>query len=706
MNRKNSISLKCAVALILALLFALPAIGEEVVIDLEGGIESVTSEAENLEIEELPELSEDIDLTVDIAETDVVEENDSKPIQDFQEYTYKQKLKGNASYTINLQDDLYITTPEADIVRWQNDDDVVAKVSRYKKEGNNCLFVKPLSVGTTVITIRLANQKVYRYTLTVKDGYALTKFSLSEQSATLRVGQDIDLKQFFIVEPGYAKYNIRFQSSDKNIGWMSKDGVLTARKPGKITVTFTANYRFREKMSVVVKANRTDALEAEPTQEDIGQLEQKWTLWPKTLELKGNGSIVCNLWLLNDSQGKLSALNNLDMAISLKDDTSGTLIARSSFKSVKVDCAKNKSQAISLTFPAKSVSCPQDFTMLKSKNLSFMLYGTPGATGSGSDKNPAYQPTSILINDNTPKNPVKYRALLISESDFYHPSRKDPEKRWERINRNKGDVELMKKMLSNVKTPDGGKYEVTTQDNTSLDQIKELIRKTYAGADENDVSLFFIATHGDSSDSAKDEDCGSLRMASLSETNPEWLDLFVLRDLLLKVPGKVIVILESCGSGAAVVKSNDGSDTKEALIRSAEAFDAQVIETFRSADPGLSDSEYAANTGELRRVNKFYVLTASACREESWGRESSVAGKNGYNVFTRWLVDGVGKSGSMPADTQFAGNNNGVVDLHELYRYISGVGDRSKNRTVSKKDVFFYQHVQVYPSNLRYILFK
>jgi hypothetical protein len=50
------------------------------------------------------------------------------------------------------------------------------------------------------------------------------------------------------------------------------------------------------------------------------------------------------------------------------------------------------------------------------------------------------------------------------------------------------------------------------------------------------------------------------------------LRLSELRDLLLKVPGKVIVILESCGSGAAVVKSNGGSRLED-MARAAEAFD-------------------------------------------------------------------------------------------------------------------------------------
>jgi hypothetical protein len=104
-------------------------------------------------------------------------------------------------------------------------------------------------------------------------------------------------------------------------------------------------------------------------------------------------------------------------------------------------------------------------------------------------------------------------------------------------------------------------------------------------------------------------------------------------------------------------------------------------------------------------VNEFYVLAAAAYREESFGGDSTVPGKNGSNLFTDWLVEGVGKSGNMPADEKFAGNQNGKVDLHELYRFISNVGDWYKIHIKSKR-ASYYQHVQVYPSDVRYTLFR
>ena len=183
-----------------------------------------------------------------------------------------------------------------------------------------------------------------------------------------------------------------------------------------------------------------------------------------------------------------------------------------------------------------------------------------------------------------------------------------------------------------------------------------------------------------------------------------------LAKALQAVPGKVIVLLESCGSGAAVY-ANDSSgvtDKKamfEAAKQRAKAFDAAAIRAFANADTGVrvrvdaSDSgDTRANTGEFRVDNKFYVLTASDYNELSWGNEVYDADRS-YNYFTLWLIQGIGVSGSMPADA----NNNGQTTLNELYQYISDVGDDYPFRPTDGG--VYYQHVQVYPAKSNFVLF-
>ena len=72
--------------------------------------------------------------------------------------------------------------------------------------------------------------------------------------------------------------------------------------------------------------------------------------------------------------------------------------------------------------------------------------------------------------------------------------------------------------------------------------------------------------------------------------------------------------------------------------------------------------------------------------------------ESSYNYFTMWLTEGIGTSGDMPADT----DGNGKTTLNELYQYISDVGDNYPFRDGG----VYYQHVQVYPANSSYVLFR
>ena len=166
---------------------------------------------------------------------------------------------------------------------------------------------------------------------------------------------------------------------------------------------------------------------------------------------------------------------------------------------------------------------------------------------------------------------------------------------------------------------------------------------------------------------------------------------------LKAVPGKVIVIVESCGSGAGVLAPYESNGLTDEVRNAMRDFDHAVIDAFAAVDQGIVVPKSGANTGELRVENKFYVLTASRYQESSWGVE-----KGSYNFFTKWLTEGVGRSGNMPADRLYWGNNNGIVQLDELYKYISEEGDNTPI-TVDGQQV--YQHVQVYP-NYGYQLFR
>ena len=368
----------------------------------------------------------------------------------------------------------------------------------------------------------------------------------------------------------------------------------------------------------------------------------------------------------------------------------------------------------------------------------YMLKGTSGTpttvlksgitgtsyTATGLDKKTTYRfaVTATVSGVESPKSAVVSattenkdgiatgRALLISESTFDWDQ--DPYGRFDPYNpvytifRNRGDVVLIKNMLSTVKTSTGHSWTVKTADNQNNTQIQNLISSTFSGADDDDVSLFLIATHGDSENTGTA--AGALSTYQ-SATNTSSLYLTDLASWLKAVPGSMIVLLESCGSGAGVYQNANGGTTRIGF------FDAKAaIDVFAAADTEIvteetleyfydemgeplvtEDGTPIVNVGEFRVANKFYVLTASDYLENSYGMAEDFQTTSGsYNVFPYYIKQGVGTSGSMPADNYSSyGNGDGKLTLNELYHYVY---DYSLS----------LQHTLVYPTNSSFVLFK
>ena len=275
---------------------------------------------------------------------------------------------------------------------------------------------------------------------------------------------------------------------------------------------------------------------------------------------------------------------------------------------------------------------------------------------------------------------IEYRALLIGEVSF---------KGTQYAARNYGDVELIASALSKARTPNGATYSVVRRKDLTANGICDAIWETFSDADEDDVSLLFIATHGDTYDMG--QDAGYLSTVD-PNGNQGYLDFYVLADELNRINGKVIVWLGSCGSGAAIyehgVPQNGDEDFTANAMQAFSAYDdrnnAPVY--VPSEFPGIAE-EY--ETGEFRKEGKFYVLTAARYHQMSWGSE-----KERLNFFGKFLCEGItNTNGRMPADA----NGDDRVTQNELFRYI-------KSREEDDAE-FINQNVQTYPQNSDYVLF-
>ena len=307
-----------------------------------------------------------------------------------------------------------------------------------------------------------------------------------------------------------------------------------------------------------------------------------------------------------------------------------------------------------------------------------------------------YLPDGKILTETTVTVKANYRAVLFSESTFAGGV----------IRRNRGDVKLMKNVLSSVTGPDGELYKVYSYDDlVAKDVYTKINQLLVAPSRDGDVSMFFFASHGDYK-STSQKYAGRL----WCKNKETWLELPELAKTLAAAKGKVIVILESCGPGAAVREwpdENLSAASPEGETVTAEEIDApdlteMIISTFAAADPGLTvyqtnladeplsgagtDTAGQAPGGNLFLTEKFVVLTASAYLQASY-----MVGEHSYNLFPYWLSKGVGTSGAMPADIEH-GNGDGKLTLNELYQYVH-------------KHTSFRQTPQVYPKNSDYVLF-
>jgi len=188
-----------------------------------------------------------------------------------------------------------------------------------------------------------------------------------------------------------------------------------------------------------------------------------------------------------------------------------------------------------------------------------------------------------------------------------------------------------------------------------------------------------------------------------SDTYTSTLYLSDLANWLKVVPGSVVVLLESCGSGAGVYANANGGTTSvggfsaSAAIQAFAAVDTKITEEQtlvyyfdEYGEPLEAEGEmFVTNTGEFRVANKFYVLTASDYQQLSYGVKEDFATTSGsYNYLPYAIKLGVGTSGTMPADT----NTNKQLTLNELYVYVY-------NYCIKK------QTTRVYPSNSSFVLF-
>ena len=183
-------------------------------------------------------------------------------------------------------------------------------------------------------------------------------------------------------------------------------------------------------------------------------------------------------------------------------------------------------------------------------------------------------------------------------------------------------------------------------------------------------------------------------------TDGSFLSPSQLANALSAVPGRVIVLLDSCHSGALI--GRDGEVT-QATAADLDAFNQSVISAFAACDSTIvfeqselmldeESGEPVSKSGELDGQTKFIVITAASMSESSY---SQTSGEMSYGLFTKTFVEGCGSgypggsyTGSIPCDS----NGDSQISVSEIYYYVKSI-------TGNK------QHAQCYAADMSEVMF-
>ena len=198
----------------------------------------------------------------------------------------------------------------------------------------------------------------------------------------------------------------------------------------------------------------------------------------------------------------------------------------------------------------------------------------------------------------------------------------------------------------------GGSTELETlvtrkNDLYSVETLKQLILSTFGDADEDDVSYFYISTHGLWK---QGQDNGDMTLLLSDGTREEGITATALRETFDQIKGIKVLIVDACHSGAMLGKG--------------------VHPPFTNVFTGKD----------------YKVLCSSGGAEESWfwsgNEDASEAAGAGY--FSSALVRALSYLGSYGADS----NRDGNITMSELKSYLLENHGASTPRMYPEEDDF------------------
>ena len=472
--------------------------------------------------------------------------------------------------------------------------------------------------GKATITVKTRNNK--KHTLKVKvidpslpTGVTILQsiFSTSSTSMSMSISDKrLQLNARVTSLDGNPKTKLTWTSSNKKIATVSKTGLVTAKKTGTVKITVSTSNKKKAIAYLTIVPGYQEAVSVLQTQ------------IPSTAAVGEPVPLIFKTQYATDFIAMYDGSGN--MLSFWKWNTYG----------VDWDCDDNDEYAFWRVYYV--------FTKPGTYNLTFRartLYSNYGT---------ARTATVTVSEPAAPEQPVMptgvRRALCVGQANYV--SGASP------LSTCKYDNDAMKVMLQGLTQ----RFSVRAVYNRTAGQILSDINSAFSDATDSSVSLFYYSGHG-----CDDGSPTATYQGALCGVDGSLLTLRQLANALSRVPGKVIVLLDSCHSGAAI--STNAADAEDEL----QAFNRAAIDAFSSYTLEYNPDLPLTNAGEMA-TNKFIVITACTNSQTSTTNDP-------VSTFTLALLKGLGMTfsgrtasyggGAMPADT----NSDRQVTLGECFTY-------------------------------------
>lgn len=188
----------------------------------------------------------------------------------------------------------------------------------------------------------------------------------------------------------------------------------------------------------------------------------------------------------------------------------------------------------------------------------------------------------------------------------------------------------------------------------TVEALKTAITDAFSEADETDLSILYLCTHGVIS-SADDEQVYLLLGDGQTESPLSGAQLY---DTLKDIQGEKLLILDACYSGALI-----GRGQPQTIHLPGSRYEEPM-----QLSPFLMDSS-------------IHVLTSASGSESSWYYDSEGLSSGAVSYFASALSSGLGLYGSVEADL----SGDGAVTLAELHRYLSIAVPSSSSQLLSTR---------------------